>query len=306
MIVQGGGQVLQAGQLLSFHLLLFFGEHVPVERLLTSARFASRKEHFQESTPAFHRDQDPVFLPGCALPLVNEVPGQGDEIKTMKTPLILTVAAAAILAVGCDQQKQASNNRAIEAEKDNIQKSAREAKSEVDKQAKAQKDMLDAESKSAQAKLDAEKARVKAENTPDAQAKVDAAAQNIRDAAGAVGNRIQTETGADRNAVPPPTPAVPPTPSVAPTPPTPTTTAPATTSNESDVKLADQVRTAISGGAGEANADAAKAIQVSSSGGTVTLKGSVKSDEEKTRIETAAKAVPGVSKVDNQLEVKAE
>ena len=236
---------------------------------------------------------------------MNEVPLQGDEIKTMKTPFILTVAAAAILAVGCDQQKQAIN-RTSDAEKDNIQKSAREAKAEVDKQARAQKDMLDAEAKSAQARLDAEKARVKAENTPDVQAKVDAAAQNIRDAAGAVGNRIQTETGADRSAIPPTTPAVPPTPSVTPTPPTSTTTAPATTSNESDQKLADQVRTAISGGAGEANADVAKAIQVSTSGGTVTLKGSVKSDEEKTRIETAAKAVPGVSKVDNQLEVKAE
>ncbi len=215
----------------------------------------------------------------------------------MKTPFILTVAAAAILAVGCDQQKQALNDRSIESEKDNIQKTSREAKSEVDKQAKAQKDMLDAEAKSAQAKLDAEKARTKAESIPDPQPKVDAAAQNIRDAAGAVGARIQTEVGTERN------PAITTTPSVAPT--TPTTTAPATVS-ESEQKLADQVRTAISGGAAEANADAAKAVQVSASGSTVTLKGSVKSEEEKTRIETAAKAVAGVSKVENQLEVKAE
>src|SRR5204863_2637966 len=119
--------------------------------------------------------------------------------------------------------------------------------------AKAQKDMLDAEAKSAQAKLDAEKSRLKAESTPDAQPKVDAAAQNIRDAAGAVGNRIQTETGANRN---------------------PATPAPASTSSETDQKLADDVRTAISGGAAEANADAAKAIQVNASGGTITLKGS--------------------------------
>jgi hypothetical protein len=228
---------------------------------------------------------------------MNEVQGQGERIKTMKTPFILTVAAAAILAVGCDQQKQALNERSIDSEKDNIQKSAREAKSEVDKQAKTQKDMLDAEAKSAQAQLDAEKARVRAEAAPDAQPKVDAAAQNIRDAAGAVGTRIQTEIGADRNSAPPTTPSVAPTP--------PTTTAPVTVS-ESDQKLTEQVRTAVLGGTAEANADAAKAIQVSASGGTITLKGSVKSEEEKTRIETAAKAVAGVSKVENQLEVKAE
>jgi osmotically-inducible protein OsmY len=223
--------------------------------------------------------------------------GQGEErISIMKTPFILAVAAAAILAAGCDQQKQATNDRSRDSEKNNIQKSAREAKSEVDKQAKAQKDMLDAEAKSAQARLDADKARVKAESAPDAQPKVDAAAQSIRDAAGAVGAKIETETGANRNTVSPAPP-----PSTAPS--TPTTTAP-TTPSDSDQKLADQVRTAISGGAAEANADAAKGIQVSASGGTITLKGAVKTEEEKTRIETAAKAVAGVSKVDNQLEVK--
>jgi hyperosmotically inducible periplasmic protein len=247
-----------------------------------------------ESLLPFTQDDSPI-LPDCAWRIVNEVQDQGERNKTMKTPFILTVAAAAILAVGCDQQKQATNDRSIESDKDNIQKSAREAKSEVDKQAKAQKDMLEAEAKAAQASLDAEKARAKAASTPDAQPKVDAAAQNIRDAAGAVGARIQTETGTERN------PAVTTTPSVAPT--TPTTTAPA---SEAEQKLADQVRTAISGGAAEANADAAKAIQVSASGSTVTLKGSVKSEEEKTRIETAAKAVAGVSRVENQLEVKAE
>ena len=212
----------------------------------------------------------------------------------MKTPFILTVAAAAILAVGCDQQKQAINDRSIDSEKDNIQKTAREAKSEVDKQAKAQKDMLEAEAKSAQAKLDAEKARLKAEATPDAQPKVDAAAQNIRDAAGAVGTRVQTETGTDRNPATQPavTPATPTAPSI-------------TTATDADQKLADQVRSVL-GGTAEANAEAAKNIQVSASGGTITLKGSVKTEEEKTRIETAAKAIPGVSKVENQLEVKAE
>jgi osmotically-inducible protein OsmY len=237
----------------------------------------------------FTHDNSPI-LPDCAWQFLNEVQGKGESIKTMKTPFILTVAAAAILAVGCDQQKQALNDRSIDSERSNIKKTAREAKSEVDKQAQAQKDMLDAEAKSAQAKLDAEKARTKAESIPDPQPKVDAAAQNIRDAAGAIGARIQTETGAARN----------------PATPTPTTTTAPSTVNESDQKLADQVRTAVFGGAAEANADAGKTIQVSASGSTVTLKGSVKSEEEKTRVETAAKAVAGVSKVENQLEIKAE
>ena len=215
---------------------------------------------------------------------MNEVQAKEREIKTMKTPFILTVAAAAILAVGCDRQKQALNDRSVDSERDNIRKTAREAKSEVDKQAKAQKDMLDAEAKSAQAKLDAEKARTKAESIPDPQPKVDAAAQNIRDAAGAIGNRIQTETGANRS---------------------PATPAATSTANDSVQKLVDQVRIAAFGTA-EANADNAQAVQVSAHGGTITLKGSVKSQEEKTRIETAAKAVPGVSKVENELEVKAE
>ena len=65
----------------------------------------------------------------------------------MKTPLIF--AAAAILAVGCDRQKQASNDRPLDSEKSAIRKTAREAKSEVDKEARAQKEVLDAEAKSA-------------------------------------------------------------------------------------------------------------------------------------------------------------
>jgi hyperosmotically inducible periplasmic protein len=183
--------------------------------------------------------------------------------------------AVAILAAGCDQQKQASNNTATTPEKNEIRQSAREAKSEVDKQARAQKEMLDSEAKAAQAKIDAEKARTKAEST-EAQTKVDTASQSIRDAAGTAGAKVQTEVGAAKSAT------------------------------DSDQKLADQVRTAVNGGTAEATTDASKNIQVSASGGTVTIKGTVKSDTEKSRIETAAKAVPGVTKVENQLEVKAE
>jgi len=48
----------------------------------------------------------------------------------------------------------------------------------------------------------------------------------------------------------------------------------------------------------------AKNIKIITVGGKVTLRGAVKSDAEKTTIESKAKSAPGVSDVDNQLEVK--
>ncbi|MDB5213010.1 MAG: hypothetical protein JWO86_937 [Myxococcaceae bacterium] len=48
----------------------------------------------------------------------------------------------------------------------------------------------------------------------------------------------------------------------------------------------------------------AKNVKIITVGGKVTLRGPVKSDEEKSAIEAKAKAAPGVSSVDNQLEVK--
>ena len=219
----------------------------------------------------------------------------------MKKTLVLI--AATILAVGCDQQRQASNDNSTTAEKSEIRKSVREAKSEVDKQARAQKEILDSEAKAAQAQLDAEKARSKAAAT-DAQAKVDAASQNIREAAGTAAAKAQSEVGAAKSTTVTPATIPPAESGVAPT--TPAPTPPANTAATDDQKLADQVRTAINAGTTEATADAAKNIQVSASGGTVTLKGTVKTQEEKTRIEAAAKAISGVTKVENQLEVKTE
>jgi len=48
----------------------------------------------------------------------------------------------------------------------------------------------------------------------------------------------------------------------------------------------------------------AKNVKIITVGGKVTLRGPVKSDEEKSSIEQKAKAATGVSDVDNQLEVK--
>jgi osmotically-inducible protein OsmY len=48
----------------------------------------------------------------------------------------------------------------------------------------------------------------------------------------------------------------------------------------------------------------AKNVKVITVGTKVTLRGPVKSDQERAAIETLAKQTTGVSKVDNQLEVK--
>jgi osmotically-inducible protein OsmY len=66
----------------------------------------------------------------------------------------------------------------------------------------------------------------------------------------------------------------------------------------------EQVRAAVTPAG--ADSSAVQTVQVTAAGGVVTLKGNVKTEEEKTRMETAAKAVPGVTKVENQIEVKAE
>jgi hyperosmotically inducible protein len=48
----------------------------------------------------------------------------------------------------------------------------------------------------------------------------------------------------------------------------------------------------------------AKNVKIITTGGKVTLRGPVKSDAEKAAIESKAKSAPGVTEVDNQLEVK--
>ncbi len=48
----------------------------------------------------------------------------------------------------------------------------------------------------------------------------------------------------------------------------------------------------------------AKNVKIITTGGKVTLRGPVKSDQERSAIEAKAKSTAGVSEVDNQLEVK--
>jgi osmotically-inducible protein OsmY len=217
----------------------------------------------------------------CVIGPLDEVASKENKQRMKKTLILIAVAA---LAAGCDQQRTARNEQATDGEKDTVQKSVKEAKAEVDKQARAQKDILDAEAKAAQAKIDAEQARAKAAAT-DAQAKVEAASQTIRDAAGSASTKAQTESATIKS----------------------TETAPAPVeASDTDQKMVEQVKAALGTGVGTEAAADVKAIQVTASGGTVTLSGNVKTEAEKTRLESAAKAVPGVTKVENKLEVKAE
>jgi hyperosmotically inducible protein len=50
----------------------------------------------------------------------------------------------------------------------------------------------------------------------------------------------------------------------------------------------------------------AKNIKIVTSGAVITLRGPVKSETEKQRIESAARALPGVASVNDELEVAAE
>jgi osmotically-inducible protein OsmY len=70
----------------------------------------------------------------------------------------------------------------------------------------------------------------------------------------------------------------------------------------SDLKITAAVRRAVV--AEKGLSAAAKNVKIITSGGRVTLRGTVKSDEEKSKLEAKAMATPGVTYVDNQLDVK--
>ena len=70
----------------------------------------------------------------------------------------------------------------------------------------------------------------------------------------------------------------------------------------SDRTITASIRRAVVGEKGLSFA--AKNVKIITTGGKVTLRGTVKSDDEKATIESKAKATPGVTSVDNQLDVK--
>jgi osmotically-inducible protein OsmY len=71
--------------------------------------------------------------------------------------------------------------------------------------------------------------------------------------------------------------------------------------NEADRTIAQNVRKAITND--DSLSTDAKNVKVITNDGNVTLRGPVKSDQEKTEVENKAKQIAGVKKVDNQLEI---
>ena len=72
--------------------------------------------------------------------------------------------------------------------------------------------------------------------------------------------------------------------------------------NETDRQISANVRQAVVGD--NSLSMNAHNVKIITSGGTVTLRGPVKSSEEKAAIESKAKQVAGVTRVDNLLEVE--
>ena len=71
--------------------------------------------------------------------------------------------------------------------------------------------------------------------------------------------------------------------------------------NEADRTITQNIRQALT--ADDSLSTNAKNVKIITNDGTVTLRGPVKSEKEKTDIETKAKQVAGVKRVDNQIEV---
>ena len=72
--------------------------------------------------------------------------------------------------------------------------------------------------------------------------------------------------------------------------------------NAEDIKVAAAVRKAIVGD--ESLSTSAHNVKFIASDGTVILRGPVKNDAEKARVESIVKGVPGVANVQNQLDSK--
>lgn len=71
--------------------------------------------------------------------------------------------------------------------------------------------------------------------------------------------------------------------------------------NATDLKLTQTIRKAVV--ADDSLSISAKNIKIITANGTVTLRGPVKSQEEKDRIGQKAQRVAGHAKIDNQLEI---
>jgi osmotically-inducible protein OsmY len=73
--------------------------------------------------------------------------------------------------------------------------------------------------------------------------------------------------------------------------------------SQEDVKITAAIRRAVVGD--KSLSMTAKNVKIITANGTVTLRGPVNNDEEKTKIAELAQSAAGNAKIDNQLEVKA-
>jgi osmotically-inducible protein OsmY len=73
---------------------------------------------------------------------------------------------------------------------------------------------------------------------------------------------------------------------------------------KSDVEIAREIRRAVV--KDHSLSMLAHNVKIVSANGSVTLRGPVKTEEEKTAIASKAQAIAGASKVDDQLEVKGQ
>ena len=200
---------------------------------------------------------------------------------------IVVLAAASLAFVGCNkndsmndtasaqkdqiEQSKDTQKSALNQEKKAIEQSKDQAQDQITAQAKAEKAQLEAQADAQKAQIDAQKKQVEAEAAA-AKAQV-TANQKINEAAGAANDKsvdvsIQTQ------------------------------------GTDTDKNLSQQIRQSFISTFGQDNPTAMKNITVVAMDGKVTLKGTVKTENEKKNLEAQAKGMPGVTSVDNQLEVK--
>jgi len=74
--------------------------------------------------------------------------------------------------------------------------------------------------------------------------------------------------------------------------------------NQSDVELTREIRKAVM--KDRSLSMLAHNVKIVSNNGTVTLRGPVKTEDEKASIGSKAQAIAGADKVDNQLEIKGQ
>lgn len=220
---------------------------------------------------------------------------------------ILVIAAAALIVAGCNRDNGAnesagSQKDAVKANADAQKNALNAQKDAVSKQASQQKDQIEAQAKAEKSQIEAKKDEVDAQAKA-AKAQADAQAK----AADAQGKTVTESAGASTSGAATTGTATPGTT-------TGTATTGAADSGNSDSLIKAKVRAAILGNSADAsnpasvsaNPNAPQNLNVDISNGKATLKGTVTSDQAKMDCEQRAKQVPGVTAVDNQLEVKAQ